>query len=89
MLGGLDNDDDYDDYGDGNANFDVYYDEDPIAELEDTPEVVIREQQPKRVRLIGPTNSLNSALDESHYTEYAPDIPKENLESKIDAKTYK
>ena len=41
------------------------------------------------MRLIGPINSLDSALDESHYTKYAPDIPKENLESKIDAKTYK
>ena len=30
-----------------------------------------------------------SALDESHYTEYAPGIPKENLKSKIDAKSYK
>ena len=89
VLGELDDDDDYDDNGDGNADFDVYYDEDPIAEPEDTPEVVVQEQRPKRVRLIGPINSLDSALDESHYTEYAPDIPKENLESKIDAKTYK
>ena len=80
VLGELDDDDNDDDNGDGNADFDVYYDKDPTAEPEDTPE---------RVRLIGSINSLDSALDESHYTEYAPDIPKENLESKIDAKTYK
>ena len=29
VLGELDDDDDYDDNGDGNADFDVYYDEDP------------------------------------------------------------
>ena len=89
VLGELDNYDDYDDNGDGKVDFDVYYEEDPIAEPEDTPDVLVQEQRPKRVRLIGPINSLDSALDESHYTEYAADIPKENLESKIDAKTYK
>ena len=88
VLGELDDDDDYNDNGDGDAGFDVYYDDDPIAEPEGTPEIVVEKQRSKRVRLIGPINSLDSALDESHYTEYAPDIPKENLESKIDAKTY-
>ena len=76
VLGELDDDhDDYDDNGDSNADFDVYYDQDPIGEPEDTPEVVVQEQRPKLVRLIGPINSLDSVLDESHYTEYAPDIP--------------
>ena len=41
------------------------------------------------MRLIGPINSLDSKLVENHFTEYAPDIRKENLESKINAKTYK
>ena len=83
VLGELDDDDDdYDDNGDGNADLDVYYDEDPIAEPEDTPEVVVQEQRSKRAKPIGPINSLDSASDESHYTEYAPDIPKENLDSK-------
>ena len=75
VLGELD-DDNYDDNGDDNADFDLWYDEDPIAEPEDTPEVVVQEQRPKRVRLIGPINSLDSVLDESDYTEYATDIPK-------------
>ena len=71
----LDDDGDYDDNGYGNADLDVYYDEDTIAEPDDSSKVVVQEQRPKPVRLIGPINSLDSALDESHYTKYAPDIP--------------
>ena len=74
VLRDLDDDGDYDDNGYGSADFDVYYDEDTIAEPDDSSKVVVQEQRPKRVRLLGPINSLDSALDESHYTKYAPDI---------------